>query len=413
MTLSNPWFLAAIVGILGWFHLELVAEFLNLSRLRRDVPEPMRDLVIEEDQVRAMEYHIKGTKLDVIQSTVSLAALLTFWFLGGFHWLDGKAGSAGFGPIGNGLWLITVLAVGQMFLSLPFDWIRTFGIETEFGFNKTTPRTFIADRIKGLLLGALLGLPLLALVLWFFETSQLAALWAWLAVSLFGLIMSWLSPRLIMPLYLKFTPMPDGDLRSAIFALAEKLNFPVADISIVDGSRRSSKANAFFAGFGKTRRIALFDTLLEGHTNDEIVAVLAHEIGHAKLKHVPQQIIVGLLTSAVMFALLHFALRDHRLFDAFGVEQSSTAMGLVLFMLVYGPWSNLFNPLLQGLSRKHEFQADHFAAQAVGSATPLITALKKLSRDHLSHLTPHPFYVWLHYSHPPLLERLQAMSSKL
>lgn len=411
MTFSNPWFLAAVVGTLGWFHLKLVADLLNLSRLSGDVPARMRDLVTEEDQQRSVEYQLASAKLGVLEDSVLLAITLAFWWIGGFGWLDRWSMQLGLGSIGSGLAVLSLVVLGQTILNLPLEAWRTFGVETEFGFNKTTPATFIKDRIKGLALSALLGLPLVALLLWFFEWSPFAALWSWLAVSAFGLLMSWLSPRLIMPWFLKFTPMPEGELRSAIFALAKKLDFPVADISIVDGSRRSTKANAFFAGFGKTRRIALFDTLVNGHTQDEIVAVLAHEIGHAKLKHVPQQIIVGLLMSGLMFGLLHFALQDHRLFSAFGVMYPSTAMGLILFMMVYRPWSTLLDPLVQGLSRKHEFQADRYAREAVGSPAPLVNALKKLSRDHLSHLTPHPFYVWLHYSHPPMLQRLEALEA--
>ncbi len=409
MTFSNPWFTAIIIGLIGWFHLKLLADLLNLKRLSRVVPAVMREVVSEEDQERAMEYHAVLTRQDVLRDATQLAFTLGFWLIGGFNWLDRQTLSYGFGSLGTGLLLISELALAQMLLSLPFDVWRTFGVETEFGFNKTTPGTFIADRVKGLLLSAVLGLPLLAAVLWFFERTVLAALWAWLAVSLFGLLMTWLAPRLIMPLFLKFTPMSTGELRQAILALAERLQFPVADIAIVDGSRRSSKANAFFAGFGKTRRIALFDTLINQHEQDEIVAVLAHEIGHAKLKHVPQQILTGLLLSGVMFVVLHFALRDERLFAAFGVHYPSTAMGLVLFSLAYQPWGNLLDALVQGLSRRHEFQADRFAAEAVGSPVPLARALKKLAREHLAHLTPHPFYVWLHHSHPPVVERLQAL----
>ena len=411
MNFSNPWFLATLIGTLGWFHLKLVADLLNLSRLSAEVPAPMRDVVTVEDQQRAIEYQLASTKLSVMEDSIMLALSLAFWWIGGFGWLDRLTMQAGLGSIGTGLLLLSILGLAQMLISLPLDAWRTFGVETEFNFNKTTPGTFIADRLKGLLLSALLGLPLLALLLWFFEWSPLAALWSWLAVSGFGLLMSWLSPRLFMPWFLKFTPMPEGELRTAILALARKLDFPVADISIVDGSRRSTKANAFFAGFGRTRRIALFDTLVEHHSKDEIVAVLAHEIGHAKLKHVPRQILVGLLMSGLMFALLHFALQDHRLYTAFGVMYPSTAMGFVLFMIAYRPWSTLLDPLVQSLSRTHEFQADRFAREAVGSALPMVTALKKLSRDHLAHLTPHPFYVWLHYSHPPMLERLKALES--
>jgi len=411
MSVSNPYFLAALIGMIGWFHVKLAAEFLNLSRLSKAVPEPLRDLVTEKDQEVTIEYQVAATKLELIQDATMLGLFIGFWWLGGFQSLDAWASSFGYSSIGTGLILMSALVLLQTLLGLPFAWWSTFKIEAAFGFNKTTPATFMADRVKGLVLGATLGLPLLALVLWLFDHVSYPALWAWVVTTVGGLLMSWLSPRLIAPLFLKFTPLEDGSLRRAIMALTEKLQFPVGDISIVDGSRRSTKANAFFTGFGSTRRIALFDTLLTTQTEESIVGVLAHEIGHAKLKHVPKQIAVGLAQSALMFGLLHFALQDQRLFSAFGVIHSSTAMGFILFSLVYGPWSHLLDAPLQGLTRKHEFEADRFAAESTGSSAPLMEALKKLSRDHHSHLTPHPFYVKLHYSHPPLMERLRALEA--
>ena len=410
MTLHNPWFLAALIGIVGWFHVKLLAEFLNLSRLSKEVPEPLSDVMTEKDLERAMEYHVALAKLEITRDGVMLGLFILFWWIGGFQWLDGATSNIGGNAIVSGLLLIGVLAALQGLLALPFDLWRTFGVETEFGFNTTTFSTFIGDRLKGLFLGALLGLPLLAVVLWLFDRTPCAALWAWVVTTAVGLLMSWLSPRLIAPLFLKFTPLEDGPLRRAIMTLADKLQFPVGEISIVDGSRRSTKANAFFTGFGSTKRIALFDTLLDGYTQEGIVGVLAHEIGHSKLKHVPKQIAVGLAQSALMFGLLHFALHDERLYAAFGVRYPSVAMGLVLFSLVYGPWSHLLDAPLQGLTRRHEFEADRFAAESTGSPEPLMASLKKLSRDHLAHLTPHPFYVKLHYSHPPLLERLKALA---
>ena len=410
MSFSNPWFLAALTGIVGWFHLKLAADFLNLSRLGQTLPESLKGLMSDEERALAAEYHVATTKLDVWEDAVRLGLMIAFWCFGGFGWLDGIVMSIGLGSIGSGLVLISVVALLGMMVSLPFEAWSTFKIEAAFGFNKTTAGTFIADLVKSLLLVALLGLPLLALVLWLFETTRWAAALAWLTVALFGLLMTWIAPRFLMPLFLKFTPMPDSDLRRAIMALAEKLAFPVAGIFTVDGSRRSKKANAFFAGFGKTRRIALFDTLLEGHTQEEIVAVLAHEIGHAKLGHVPKLIGADLLQSALMFGLLHYAVHDERLFAAFGLMYPSTAMGLVLFSIVYGAWSKVLDPLFSALSRKHEFEADAFARESVGSPQPLMTALKKLSKDHLAHLTPHPLYVWLHYSHPPVGERLEMLS---
>lgn len=409
MSLSNPWFLLALLGTVGWFHVKLFIDFLNLNRLSKEVPASLQDSITTEDQERACEYVIAHAKFDVLRDAIDLAALLAFWWLGGFGWLGAQIDALHLHPVASGLALLGAFAVLQSILSLPFEIWSTFRIEADFGLNRTTPATFIADRVKGLILGAIIGSLLAAPVLWLFQNSAGAALWAWLFTTLFGVTMTWLAPRFLMPIFLKFTPMEDGPLKQAILDLAQRLQFPVRDLFIVDGSRRSAKANAFFTGIGSNRRIALYDTLLEKHSQEEIVAVLAHEIGHAKLGHVPRMFLLASAQSALMFALLHFAMRDPALFAAFHAGPPQVAMGFVLFTIVWKPVGLLLDLLHGRQSRKHEFEADAFAAKAVGSGAPLSTALKHLSRDHLSHLTPHPWYVALHHSHPPVLERLAAL----
>lgn len=406
MDLYNPWFLLAIVSTVGLFHLEMIADFLNLSRL----PKQNGDKGSEERE-RLVEYNTASAKVDIFRNGLSLGLLIVFWSCGGFGWLDRWTHSFGWDATRTGVLLIVVLSIVQSLLALPFEAWDTFGIEARFGFNRTTVGTFITDHIKGLILSAIIGLPVIWLIVWFFTTQELAALYAWLSVVGIGLVMSWLAPRLIMPLFLKFQPLQDGTLRNGILALAKRLAFPVGEVSIVDGSRRSTKANAFFAGFGKNKRIALFDTLLGAHTDDEIIAVLAHEIGHFKKRHVIRQMIVGFAQMAALFALLHFALRSPALFHAFGVNSPSAGMGLVLFMIVYRPLSTLLDVFQLSMSRRFEFEADAFAADAVGGASTLTSALEKLSHDQLAHPAPHPFYVWLHYSHPPLVERLRALAA--
>jgi STE24 endopeptidase len=404
MDWHSPWFWIAALGLLAVFHLELIADFLNLSRLggKGDLDE--------QEHARMTEYNIASTRLDMMRRAFSLGVLVSFWFCGGFGWLDSWSRGLGLDAVRTGVLLIAVLSLVQQLMSLPFEIWDTFGVEAKFGFNRTTPGTFIADRIKGLVIMAVIGLPILWLIVWFFETQPLAALWAWLSVAAFSVIMSFLAPRLIMPLFLKFRPLEDNDLKQAILDLSGKLSFPVGEVNVVDGSRRSTKANAFFAGFGKAKRIALFDTLLSAHDRDEILAVLAHEIGHFKRKHVIQQMVLGLAQMGLMFLLLHFAMRAPTLFHAFGVDAMSAGMGLVLFSIVYRPLSLLLDLWQSGLSRKHEFEADAYAAQAMGQPAPLMRALGRLSREHLAHPAPHPFYVALHYSHPPVAERLEALA---
>ncbi len=409
MSLDNPWFLAALLGTVLLYHLELAVTLLNLGQFRKPLPAALRALYDEEKLERCREYHQRSAQIDVARDTTLLAALLAFWLGGGFAWLHERSVALAAGPVAAGVLAIAALLLARHLLDLPFSLWQTFRIETAFGFNRTTPATFIADQLKSLLLLGLLGAPLLALVLWFFIHQRWAAAWAWLTVALFSLLMTWLAPRLIMPLFLRFDPLPAGPLRNAILGLAERLHFPVGDVSVVDGSRRSSKANAFFAGFGRNRRIALFDTLVEKHEPDELLAVLAHEIGHAKRGHVLRHLLVGLLESALMFTALAFALRSPGLFAAFGVDAQPAGLGLVFFSLVWQPVSLLLGVASSAMSRRHEFEADAYASEAMASSAPLASALQKLSTDNLSHPQPHPLAVRLHYSHPPLIQRLEAL----
>lgn len=411
MSFSNPWFIAALIGVVGVFHLEFFATLLNLARLGKPLPPSLKEIFPEETREKGAAYIRDSKKVSFTQEITLLGLLIGFWWSGGFGWLQSWAESQGHGPVVTGVFVIAAIALVQMWISLPFEAWSTFGVEARYGFNQTTIGTFITDHFKSLSLSALLGAPLIATLVWFFETQTLAALYAWLFLAAFTLLMTWLAPRFIMPLFLKFQPMPEGELKDAIFALGHKLDFPVAEISIVDGSRRSTKANAFFTGFGKTRRIALYDTLIESHSTEEILAVLAHEIGHNKCRHVPVMLGLNLLEMGIMLGLLGWALKSPDFFAAFGVKGTPTGMGLILFGLIYKPLGVLTGLLGLAMSRKHEFEADAYARRSVGSAKPLMDGLKKLSRDHLAHPQPHPLAVWLHYSHPPLAERLRALET--
>jgi len=409
MSLTNPWFIAALIGVVGVFHLEFIATLLNLARLGRAIPDSLAEVFPEETRQKLVDYIRDSKRVGFTQDVTMLGVLVVFWWSGGFGWLQTWAESQGNGPVVTGVFVLAIILLAQTWLSLPFDAWSTFGVEARYGFNKTTIGTFISDHFKGLALMAIIGLPVAAMLVWFFETQAWAAVYAWIFIAAFTILMTWLSPRVIMPLFLKFQPMEDGQLREAIFDLSRKLDFPVKEVSVVDGSRRSTKGNAFFAGFGKTRRIALYDTLLKSHTTEEIVAILAHEIGHNKCRHVPVMLALHLAEMALMLGLLGWMLKSPGFFAAFGVQGTPVGMGLVLFGMIYKPLGVLTGLLGLAMSRKHEFEADAFAAKAVGSHQPLTEGLKRLSRDHLSHPQPHPLTVWLHYSHPPLVERLAAL----
>jgi STE24 endopeptidase len=405
--------LLILLALFGLWKLDFIATLLNLKALSPELPREFADVFDAERYARSQAYTRESARFEIIHSSFSLATLLVFWTLGGFGWLDGIARGLISAEIPAGLVFLGLLFAGHTLLHLPFSIYDTFVIEEKFGFNKTTPKTFVIDQIKGLLLAAVLGLPLVAGLLWIFGHVAHAWLWAWGFFVTFQLFLTWLAPTLILPLFNKFTPMADGPLLRAIHAMAEKCGFPLAEISVMDGSKRSTKANAFFTGFGKTKKIALYDTLVEEQTQDELVAVLAHEIGHFKLRHIVQRLAVSVVQAAALFFLLGLVIDgdtfSRALFDAFGVEKISPHVGLVLFGLLFAPASRLLGIAAAAWSRKHEFEADAYAAKATGQPEALVSALKKLSAKNLSNLTPHPFRVFLDHSHPPVLVRIAAL----
>ena len=412
--MDNSTALFILIALLVLWNLDFISSILNLKALDPKLPEEFHGVYDEDKYAKSQDYTRVSERFGIITATYSLTLLLVFWFVGGFGWLDGWLRGFGWNEVVTGISFIGVLFFGNTLLNLPFQIYDTFVIEERFGFNKTTPKTFVVDQIKGILLGSILGIPLLALVLWIFGTVENAWLWAWLAFTGFQLLMTYLAPSLILPLFNKFEPMEDGELKSRIQDMAKDCDFPLTEIHVMDGSKRSTKSNAFFTGFGKRKKIALFDTLIENHSIDELLGVLAHEIGHFKKKHIIQRMIFSFVQTAVIFFLLGVVTSQESvfarsLFDAFGVSEISTYAGLVFFTLLFSPVSRILSVVGNLNSRKHEFEADAYAANAQGTPEHLIRALKKLAADNLSNLTPHRFPVFLDYSHPPMLVRIKAL----
>jgi STE24 endopeptidase len=407
---TNALFWVILCANAGMYLLDTVANRLNLRALKPELPGEFAGVYDAEEYRRFLDYTAVRAKFERLGATWDLAILFTFWLAGGYDWLDRVVRSAHMGMIATGLLFLGGLYLGNWLLNLPLEIYDTFRIEERFGFNKTTPGVFVADQVKSLLLTAILGGALLSVVLSILQHGGANAwLYAWGMASVLLIAMIYAAPALILPLFNKMTPLEDGDLRRAIMACAERLGFPLAEISVMDGSRRSTKANAFFTGIGGTKRVVLYDTLVKNHTTDELVAVLAHEIGHYKLRHIIQHIVGAILNIGIFLFLAQWLIRWPALYAAFGVGQPSIYAGLALFLVLYGPLSRLLGIVRSAQSRKHEFQADRFAAESTGLPRALGDALKKLSRNNLGNLAPHWLHVVLYHSHPPVLERVRAL----
>jgi len=406
----NVYTIIILTALLFEYVLNIVADLLNLRTLSTELPQEFVGVYDSSSYKKSQDYTRTRTRFGIIESTFSIIVTLVFWFTGGFDYLDQIVRNWNLANIWMGIIYIGVLVLLRSILSLPFSIYSTFVIEERFGFNKTTPATFIFDIIKGLLLAVVLGGPLLIGVLAFFQyAGVLAWLYCWIVASVFILFVQFIAPTWIMPLFNKFTSLESGELKNAILSFAHSVNFSLRDVFIMDGSKRSSKSNAFFTGFGKNKRIALFDTLIQRHTVSELVAVLAHEIGHYKKKHIVQGIVISILHMGVMLFLMSIFISQQELFDAFFMQNISVYAGLLFFGLLFTPIEFLLSLALNVLSRKNEYEADRFSVETIEKSEAMIDALKKLSVDNLSHLTPHPFYVVLNYSHPPVLERIKTI----
>ncbi|MFV1980262.1 MAG: M48 family metallopeptidase [Rhodothermia bacterium] len=409
------------MNLVGWivlaalvidYVLGLVATVLNLRALDPILPADFADSYDEDEYRRSQLYTREKSRLGLVSDTAGLVALLGFWFVGGFEVVDQLARSLGYGEIVTGIIFILSLVILQSILGLPFSIYRTFILEKRFEFNKTTAATFVADLVKSLTLGAVIGVPLLAIVLAIFVYGgPLAWLYCWIVLVLFMLVMQYLAPTLIMPLFNKFETLEDGPLRTAILGYAEGAEFPLNNVFRMDGSKRSAKSNAFFTGFGKNKRVVLFDTLIEQHEPDEIVAIVAHEVGHYKKRHIIQGMLVSVAHSGLMLYLLSLVLSSSELYEAFFVTHPSIHTGFVFFGLLFSPVEMLLSIGMNAWSRRNEFEADRFAISTTGGSSALVKAMKKLSTSNLANLTPHPLYVRLYYSHPPMIERIGAMMS--
>jgi STE24 endopeptidase len=408
----NGYFIAALAGLLVVEAINWTARLLNLRALRPDLPLEFADVYDAEDYRRSQEYTRVNTRFHFVESMFDLAVLLAFWFAGGFGWLDGLVRGWGLNPIWTGLFFFLILAVARGILSVPFSVYGVFVVEERFGFNRTTRTTFVLDLLKGLGVGAVIGVPLMIGFLALFEyAGRFAWIYAWAAVVAFSFLMQILAPALIMPLFNKFTPLADGELKHAILGYAKRVDFPLEGVFSIDASRRSSKGNAFFTGFGKRKRIALFDTLIERHSTEELVAVLAHEVGHYKKRHTLIGTIASALETGLFLGLFSVFLHRTALFTAFGVHRPGVWTGVMFVAILLQALELVLSIGGAALSRLHERQADRFAVATTGRGDLLASGLKRLSKDNLGNLTPHPFYVFLNYSHPPTLERVKALEA--
>ncbi|MCD4716776.1 MAG: M48 family metallopeptidase [Desulfobacterales bacterium] len=405
------YFLIIILAVLiGTYLLDLVVDTLNARHVKTELPEEFGDCYDADKYKKSQEYLRENTRFGIVSDSIVTPVTIAFILFGGFNFVDQFARSFNLGSILTGLIFAGVLMLASQILLIPFSIYSTFVIEERYGFNKTTPKTFVLDILKTCLLGAVIGGIILSVVLWFFEKAgPWAWLYCWIAITLFQLFLIFIAPVIIMPICNKFFPLEKGDLKNAINDYAGSQDFKMKGVFTMDGSKRSTKSNAFFTGFGKFRRIVLFDTLMEKHTTEELVSVLAHEMGHYKKRHILKSMIISILTTGLMFYILSLFINNRDLFAAFRMQEMSIYASLLFFAFLYAPIEMILSVFGNMLSRRNEYEADSYSVKTYKKPLSMIAALKKLSVENLSNLTPHPLKVFLSYSHPPVLERIRAI----
>ncbi len=389
--------------------IDQVLDWLNAKHFDDPIPQELEDVYDTETYRKSQDYKKVNAKFSTLTSSLMLVITLLFFVLDGFAFVDQIARSISDNEIIVGLIFFGIIMLGSDILTTPFSYYKTFIIEERFGFNKSTPKLFLADKLKGWLITIIVGGGLLALVIWFYQISgSLFWVYAWIVFAVFALVMNMFYAKLIVPLFNKQTPLEEGSLRNKIEQYAARVGFKLDNIFVIDGSKRSTKANAYFSGFGSEKRITLYDTLINDLEEDEIVAVLAHEVGHYKKNHIIVNLFASVILTGFTLWLLGIFISNSIFSEALGIAEPSFHIGLIAFGILYSPISGITGFLMSVLSRKFEYQADNFAKNTY-AGDPLISSLKKLSRNSLSNLTPHPLYVKLHYSHPTLLQRYRNL----
>ena len=397
-----------IITIAG-FVFDQWINYLNTTTRSNTLPEVLKGFYDESTYSLQQDYERDNYRFGLFSDILSFLAIILMLLLGGFAWIDGFVRTYTDSAILLAIFFFGIIAFASDLLSIPLEVYHTFVIEERYGFNKTTPKTFIMDKLKGWLLGAVIGGGILSLIIFIYEKSG-SWFWilAWGSISVFTLFISYFYTTLLVPIFNKLTPLPAGELRNAIEQVAARADFNLKDISIMDGSKRSTRGNAYFSGFGRKKSIVLFDTLVNDHSVDELAAVLAHEIGHYKKKHVLKGLVSGILQTGVLLFVLSLLLKSPLPSFALGTTVTSFHMSVVAFGILYSPVSMILGIVFNSISRKHEYEADRFAV-SLSKPGALPQALKRLSVKNLSNLTPHPWYVFIHYSHPALLQRLAAI----
>lgn len=406
----NIYTLIIVSFIIFVYLIETIADLFNIKNISNVIPKEFEGYYDKEKYEKAQNYLKVRTKFSIISSSFFVLAQILFIVFGGFNFVDKFARSFGFGEIATGLIFAGILLFAVELLKIPFSAYNTFVIEEKFGFNKMSVKTFISDLLKNWLVSGVIGAVIFTVIIWFFTHFGAPAwIYAFAAVVVFELLLTFVYPVVIMPLFNKFTPLEEGELKTSVEEYAKKEGFKMKGLFTMDNSKRSSKSNAFFAGFGRFRRIVLFDTLIQKHTVDELTSILAHEMGHFKLGHIIKQMIFGFITTGIMFFLLSLFIKSQWLFKAFLMDSTSVYAGIIFFGFLYSPISLIIGIISSWFSRKHEFEADKYAVVTYKKPEAMIDALKKLSVDNLSNLYPGKFKVFLEYSHPPTLERIEAI----
>lgn len=406
---ANSIFYIIIGIIITSFILDKILDALNAKHYNNAIPEELKDVYDDEAYKKSQKYKTSNYRFGLLSSTFSILLTLSFLWFDGFKLVDNFARNYSDNPIIVALIFFGIIMIGSDILTTPFTYYSTFIIEEKFGFNKTTIKIFFLDKLKGLIITGLVGAGILALIIWFYEvTGKHFWLYTWVLISVFTLFMNMFYSKLIVPLFNKQTPLEPGALRNKISEYAKTVGFKLDKIFIINGSKRSTKANAYFSGFGSEKRVTLYDTLINDLNDEEIVAVLAHEVGHYKKKHIVFNMFASILLTGLTLFILSLFISNPLLSQALGVKIPSFHIGIITFAMLYAPISEITGLIMNLISRKFEYQADNYAKNTYDSA-PLITSLKKLSKNSLSNLTPHPAYVFMHYSHPTLLERINNL----